>query len=231
MKRHLFTLATAVLTASALFISGCSKDDTEAPVITLLGNNPMTISLNTTSVADPGATAEDNEDGTVSVSSDWSSVVNVNLAGTYTVTYSATDAAGNVGEDTRTVIVKNDADYLVGTYNVTEAGSPSWVQSISASTSINNRIIFSKFANYANNNTVYASVIGTAVELPSAQTVTGIGASGCTHVFTPGGTGMPVTSASGKYSFSIKFTDEQQAGGSGCTATSAVPYEDVFVQQ
>ena len=48
--------------------------------------------------------------------------------GTYTVTYSATDAAGNVGTATRTIHVVNDAEYLAGTYTTTESGSPSWTR-------------------------------------------------------------------------------------------------------
>src|SRR5688572_20955451 len=124
MKKNLILKSVLVFGIAGLLFTGCSDDDTTGPVITLLGSDPMTISLNTTSVSDPGATAEDDEDGTIAnVTSDWSTTnPNVNLAGTYTVTYSAVDAAGNVGEATRTVIVKNDADYLVGTYNVTEPG-------------------------------------------------------------------------------------------------------------
>jgi len=233
MKKNLILLNSVLLFGIAgLLFTGCSDDDTTGPVITLIGSDPHTISLNTTSVSDPGATAEDDEDGTVAVTSDWSSTnPNVNLTGTYIITYSAVDAAGNVGEETRTVIVKNDADYLVGSYNVAETGSPSWVQSITASTTVNNRIIFSKFANYTNNGSIYAQVIGSTVELPTSQTANGIGASGCTHIFTPGGAGSAITQVSGKYTFSVKFSDEQQAGGAGCTATNAVPYEDVFTQQ
>jgi hypothetical protein len=231
MKKNLLTLSLTLLSGLVLLV-GCSKDDTTAPVITLLGSDPMTISLNAGSVSDPGATAEDDEDGTVSVTSDWTSTnPNVNLTGTYIVTYTASDAAGNTATEKRTVVVKNDADYLAGTYTTTEGGGTPWTQSITASTTINNRIIFSYFANYLNNNQIYAQVTGSAVELPSSQTAVGIGSSGCTHIFTPGGSGSTITQVGGKYTFSIKFTDEQQAGGTGCTATSAVPYEDVFLQQ
>jgi hypothetical protein len=230
MKKNLIKLSLLLLVSWALFIVGCSKDDTSAPVVTLLGSNPMTISLQG-SFTDPGATAQDDKDGAITPTSDASSTnPNVNLAGTYSITYSATDAAGNVGTAVRTVIVKNDAEYLNGTYSTSEGGAP-WTQTVTASTTVNNRIVFSKFANYSGNSNIYASVIGTAVELPTAQTAVGIGGSGCTHVFTPGGAGTPILLTGGKYSFSIKFTDEQQLGGAGCAATGAVPYEDVFVQQ
>jgi hypothetical protein len=232
MKKNLILNSVLVFGIAGLLFTGCSDDDTTGPVITLIGSDPMPISLNTTSVSDPGATAEDDEDGTIAVvESNWSATnPNLNLAGTYIVTYSAVDAAGNVGEATRTVIVANDAAYLAGTYTTTE-GADTWTQTITASTTVNNRIIFSRFANYDNNDDIYAQVIGSAVELPSTQTAIGVGNFGCTQVFTPNGSGTPISQVSGKYRFSIMFTDQQQVGGINCPGTGAVAYEDVFVQQ
>jgi Bacterial surface protein, Ig-like domain len=232
MKKNLILKSVFMFGIAGLLFTGCSDDDTTAPVITLIGSDPMTISLNTTSVSDPGATAEDDEDGTIAVvESNWSSTnPNLNLAGTYIVTYSAVDAAGNVGEATRTVIVANDAGYLAGTYSTTE-GADTWTQTITASTTVNNRIIFSRFANYDNNDDIYAQVIGTAVELPTTQTAIGVGNFGCTQIFTPNGSGTPISQVSGKYRFSIMFTDQQQIGGVNCPGTGAVAYVDVFVQQ
>jgi len=54
---------------------------------------------------DPGATATDNVDGDVSGRIRTSGFVNVNEPGTYTVTYSVTDAAGNTATETRQVTV------------------------------------------------------------------------------------------------------------------------------
>src|SRR5688572_18370577 len=142
MKKNTLYLAIVALATCSLVFTGCSDDDTTAPVVTLLGSDPLTISLNVTSVADPGATAEDDEDGALTVSSNWSATnPNVNQTGTYTITYTAQDAAGNVGEATRTVIIKNDADYLAGTYLTSETGSTPWTQTITASETINNRKI------------------------------------------------------------------------------------------
>ena len=50
-----------------------------------------------------GATADTGE--TVVIDS---SAINLTTAGTYTVTYTATDIAGNIGTTTRTVIVTQD---------------------------------------------------------------------------------------------------------------------------
>jgi len=228
MKKQFFALTAFVLTASVLIFSGCSDDgDTTPPVITVNGSSSITSSLNSP-YTDAGASATDAEDGSVIVTVD--NPVNKDIADTYTITYTATDAAGNIAEETRTVIVENDAADLAGSYTTDEAGSASWTQTITASTTINNRIIFSKFANYSNNNTIYANKIGSTIDFPS-QTATGIGMNGCTHVFAPDGAGMAVTLTGGKYSFSIKFTDTQQAGGAGCGATGAVSFEDIFTQQ
>ncbi len=77
--------------------------DTSAPVITLLGDNPLTWILGTP-YTDPGATALDDVDGAVAVLIDTSGV-NVGVVGTYSVGFTATDSSGNTGTATRTVNV------------------------------------------------------------------------------------------------------------------------------
>jgi hypothetical protein len=76
--------------------------DTTAPVITLLGSNPMTITVGGT-FTDPGATATDNVDSNVTVTA--SGTVDTSAEGNYTVTYSASDDANNTATITRTVEV------------------------------------------------------------------------------------------------------------------------------
>ncbi len=77
--------------------------DTTSPVITLNGDNPMTVAQGSVFV-DPGATATDNVDGTDSVSI--LGTVDVSMVGMYTLTYTARDAAGNAATTvTRTVNV------------------------------------------------------------------------------------------------------------------------------
>jgi hypothetical protein len=79
--------------------------DTIPPVITLAngdeGTTNYTVERGTTYV-DPGATADGGETITVDTSE-----LNMAVSGTYTVTISATDAAGNIGTATRTVIVED----------------------------------------------------------------------------------------------------------------------------
>jgi uncharacterized repeat protein (TIGR01451 family) len=76
--------------------------DTTAPVVTLNGANPMTVVVGSPFV-DPGATASDSCTGSLPVTVSGS--VNTAVVGTYTLTYSATDASGNTGSATRTVFV------------------------------------------------------------------------------------------------------------------------------
>ncbi|HEX8775139.1 MAG TPA: immunoglobulin-like domain-containing protein [Pyrinomonadaceae bacterium] len=75
--------------------------DTLAPVITLNGANPMTVECHT-SFTDPGATAHDACNGPVGVVASGS--VNVNVPGSYTITYTSTDGAHS-STATRTVNV------------------------------------------------------------------------------------------------------------------------------
>ena len=86
--------------------------DTTAPVVTVTGDNPVTVALDT-SYTDAGATATDLS-GPVTVVT--SGTVDVNTVGAYTLTYSATDASGNTGTATRTV-------------NVTDTTSPNFTSS------------------------------------------------------------------------------------------------------
>jgi len=86
-----------------------------APEITLTGANPYTVTLGS-NYSDPGATATDVEDGAVTVTNDSDTVVNTSSIGSYTVTYTATDAHGNIDQEIRIVIVEDidsDGDGIV----------------------------------------------------------------------------------------------------------------------
>ena len=93
-------LISAALVASTLV--ACSSDssledtpgdDTSSgPNITVVGDNPMSIDTGTQYI-DPGATAVDSSGSSVVVTS--SGTVDTSLPGDYTITYTATDSAGN----------------------------------------------------------------------------------------------------------------------------------------
>lgn len=81
--------------------------DTIPPVITLLGNNPDSITRHTTAYTDPGATASDNKDGDITTSIIVTGTVDTSAAGTYTLTYTVSDAWGNSASVDRIVVVKD----------------------------------------------------------------------------------------------------------------------------
>ncbi len=94
------------------------QTDTTPPVITLKGARTMTLKQGET-FKDPGATATDDVDGAVTVQV--SGTVDTSKVGTYTLTYTARDKAGNTATATRTVkVVKKEnnaqADVRKGPY-------------------------------------------------------------------------------------------------------------------
>jgi hypothetical protein len=92
--------------------------DTNAPVITLLGANPVYVEVGGT-YTDAGVAVTDNSG---SYDLDIDNPVDTSTLGTYTVTYTATDTSGNAITLTRTVIVQDTTDpviTLVGAANIT----------------------------------------------------------------------------------------------------------------
>jgi hypothetical protein len=85
------------------------EEDTTAPVITLIGTSVIDVNIDDT-YTEAGATATDNFDGDITTSIViGGDSVDTNTAGTYTVTYDVSDAAGNVAAQvTRTVNVVPD---------------------------------------------------------------------------------------------------------------------------
>lgn len=213
MKKTILFAAAVLFSAGMIFITGCKKDDTTGPVITLNGSASENSILNAT-WTDAGATAEDDEDGPVEVTV--SGTVNKDLAGVYTITYTAVDAAGNESSADRTVTVYNEANTMDGTYACSIV-SPAWnyTQTITASTTVNKRIHFSKFGDYANNTGIYVNVTGTSLDLPS-QTAVNVGNPATTRTFV--GTGS--TNANG---FSLSYTET--------TASGSANFVENFVKQ
>jgi surface protein len=105
-------------------------DDITAPVVTLYGNTTETMVINT-SYIELGARAADDRDGTVSVVIGGS--IDTTTLGDYPLTYTATDAAGNVGTATRIVSVLSvdtemPAITLVGDNPLTLAQDEAYVE-------------------------------------------------------------------------------------------------------
>ncbi|MGB8815951.1 MAG: immunoglobulin-like domain-containing protein, partial [Minisyncoccia bacterium] len=101
------------------FNAGVVGGDNTAPVITILGSNPISITVGST-YTDAGATALDNVDGNVTSQIVASSSVNTNATGTYSVIYTVSDAAHNTASLSRVVnvipavVINNTISYNAG---------------------------------------------------------------------------------------------------------------------
>jgi hypothetical protein len=97
------TNALNALTARVNVLEGNATDNT-APVITLTGGSTVSVDQHST-FTEPGFTATDNVDGTITSSVTVSDSVNTAVAGSYTLTYSVSDTAGNSTSVVRSVTV------------------------------------------------------------------------------------------------------------------------------
>ncbi len=157
MLKKIYLFPVLLMAVSALVFTGCSsdEDDTTPPVVTLNGDPTPVLNLQVNFV-DLGATAVDDEDGTLQVTVD--GTVNKNKTGSYPLVYSATDNSGNTGTATRVVTYKNElsSDPFEGNYSctITTSGQPDYTYSenLSVSTTLNNAVEWSKFGDYSNAN-------------------------------------------------------------------------------
>ena len=227
MKKNITILSALTLLTCSLTFTSCKKDDITPPVVTMTGGD-QTISLGG-NFTDPGATANDNKDGALSVSTTGS--VNQNNTGVYQITYSATDAAGNTGTAVRNVTVVNDLEAMTGTYVSTlNPGSYTYTQTITASSTFNRRIVFGAFGDYhyysggvktGALNTIYADVNNTGASSPislTSQTAIQVGVNPTDRTFS--GTGSRVSAST----FNLSYTE-------ATPAPSTAAFTEVYVKQ
>lgn len=187
MKKNILNLSAIALIAISSVFTGCQKDDVAAPVVTLTGSADQTISLHGT-YTEAGATATDEEDGAITPTI--AGTVDEDLAGVYTLTYTATDAAGNVGTATRTVTVMHTAATTAGSFAVADlvgGSTTNYTDVLTAASAA--RVNTTKFANYANTVVYFdlTGATGSIVTVPS-QLVTGSGSPAADRTFAGTGT-------------------------------------------
>ncbi|NLL64019.1 MAG: DUF5011 domain-containing protein, partial [Ruminococcaceae bacterium] len=110
--------------------------DVSAPVITILGSNPVTINVGST-YTDAGATAMDDVDGNVTSRIVVTGTVSPNIVGTYTITYTVTDTAGNKSTATRTV---NVIDNVLPTVTFGTNGNSTYAKSRSTKVTVSDNV-------------------------------------------------------------------------------------------
>jgi len=119
-------LSVLLFSVFLLLVSGCGSSGSSdsggvlpsdgSPVITVLGSNPRHLDMNisdptnsTYIPVDPGAEALDAEDGNITADINATTDVNMSVAGTYKMTYTVTDSAGNTATAYRTELVIDPA--------------------------------------------------------------------------------------------------------------------------
>lgn len=110
--------------------------DVTAPVITLIGEELREVKVGAAFI-DPGATALDDYDGDLTSEISVINSVNTNVIGSYTVTYSVSDLAGNTSTITRIVNVTDEIDLKAQVNEDTEIQI-----SLSPSNATQNTLIF-----------------------------------------------------------------------------------------
>ncbi len=135
-------LATLVIILSIL--TGCKKDDGEAPSLMLNGEEQM-VHYKGEAWVDPGYSASDNEDGDITSRVTVDGVVGEELGAIYELRYSVSDAAGNFTSKSRyvTVVYRNTA--IEGTYDIVEyipTGNQSYSGTVTASVDDDDSFVF-----------------------------------------------------------------------------------------
>ena len=102
---------------------GNYANDTTAPIISLTGSSTINLTVGDT-FTDPGATATDNVDGDITSSITTSGSVNTSTAGTYTISYSVSDAAGNTATVVQRTITVNAAAVACSPQTILSADRP-----------------------------------------------------------------------------------------------------------
>jgi len=112
-----------LLFLTLIIFSGCESvtpkksapipKDTTAPILTLLGDSNMTLSLHQQFI-DPGAKASDDFDGDISNKIEINGTVDSDRVGVYTLKYQVSDSAGNSAEAVRMVRVTTFANARLG---------------------------------------------------------------------------------------------------------------------
>ena len=174
--KKLLLLVTVI---SLIIHSGCKKADTTPPVITLKGDNPFNLTINS-EYNDPGYTATDNKDGDITskVTSSWKPAFNKDLTGKYICTYVVSDAAGNKDTARRTVNVINSAGFLFGDYlnasgSCAITGPLSFDSRITVSSTTNNTLTIGNFGGFGVTLNAFYFPSGDSVSIPTGQSLSG----------------------------------------------------------
>jgi Domain of unknown function (DUF5011) len=190
MKNNAFKTLFAAAIVLLTLASGCKKDDVTPPVVTLSASS-ATITAGTTYTG-PTVTATDDVDGDISSKVVLTGTADVNTPGSYTLTYTATDKAGNTGTAAFTLNVNVSRDFILGTYTTSTTCSSYPYNTVASTTTFqagsgSDKFFISLF--YFNGGNVTCTVSGNTVTVDAGQNPNPIG---------DGVTGTGTFNASGK---------------------------------
>jgi hypothetical protein len=209
MKKQILSTSGLFILALSLTFTGCKKEDSDTtnPTVSMNGNPTMYQQQNKT-YSEPSASASDDKDGSINVNI--SGTVNTAVVGTYIVTYTAKDNAGNTGTATRTVHVVNfDGNYTLVQSGCTDAaanGTGTSMVSASGTTAVN-RVDIQNFGLYSAL-TANATFSGTTITVAPQTSATGVAGDMIEGTGTITGTG----SATDPLKFVMQFKEKDAAG-------------------
>ncbi len=105
--------------------------DTKSPNIYLNGSSPMTIEV-FSGFADPWVTVSDNYWPSNTIVVTKKGAVNMNVLGSYTIWYIATDPSGNQDSVSREIRVVDTTKPVVNLLNITDVNVPQWTEYVDA---------------------------------------------------------------------------------------------------
>ena len=188
------------------------KPDTIPPVVTLNGSSSVTVERGGVYTED-GAEAFDLASGNLTVSI--SGTVNTDVVGTYTLTYSATDASGNSASVTRTINVVDTTDPVI----TVVGDNPATVELGATYTDAGATAVdFGESINVATSGTVNTDVVGTYILTYTATDASG-NSSTATRTVNVVDTTAPAVTVTGDATVTVELGGTYTE--SGATATDA----------
>ncbi len=181
-----------ILFSLGLVLISCKKEDTDAPVLQLIGADTVIQNLPSSAglgyYLDPGVTAIDNEDGNITGNVLVENLVNPNRKGSYLVKYTVQDEAGNETSIQRVVFITNSAEHFAGTYancaDTCTTSNISYSLFVQSSDTVNRLVWINNFGNSAGVR-VRAVLTDTNISVPLNQYIDLAMTKYINNVFTP----------------------------------------------
>ena len=201
-----------------------------SPTVSLNGNYTIDITLNQPFV-DPGATAQDPEDGNLTNQIVTYGTVNIDSAGNYPISYVVYDSGGLKDSVTRTVRVFNSLNYVSGSWTcktITPStnDTTNWITTIQASAVINNQFLVFKIGdNYLANPFLDYNSSDSTISLTSQTFYCQTAVDTSNHTFV--GTGK-ITFQGQQKTITIDYTDSYFDAIQGNNVS--IPRRDIYIK-